>query len=443
MSRLAGQRRLSLAVTTAAAVSLLAAACGDSAEPTEPPEADGESSTIETVFSPKQRATSPEVPAADVDVLVDGNTRFAVDLYQTLKSRNGNLFYSPYSISLALAMTYAGARSETAQQMAEALNFALSQEGLHPAFNSLDLALASRGQNVRIDQGTKFQLNVANSIWGQQGFEFLDEFLDRLAENYGAVMRLVDFVRAPEESRVLINRWVEEQTEDRIEDLIPAGVINDLTRLILTNAIYFNASWLEPFEAENTADGTFFRLDGSEATVPMMHQSLRTVHAAGQDYQAVELHYVGGELSMIIILPDSGRFESFEAQLSAARLAEIIDGLSDTQVTLTLPEFEFESEFGLSDALKELGMPVAFTEAADFSGMDGRQDLLIQDVRHKAFVSVDEKGTEAAAATAVVVGVTSMPRSATMVVDAPFIFLIRDRVSGSVLFLGRVLDPSA
>ena len=436
---------LALALVTALG---LHTSCSDDGDPTASP--DDDDTGIATLFSAKQRAVDVQVSAADTEALVGGNTEFALRLYQhMLEDADGNFFYSPYSISLALAMTFAGARGETELQMSEALGFALAQENLHPAFNGLDQALANRGQqHVEEGDGTRFELNITNSIWGQRGFEFLDEFLDVLAENYGAGMRLVDFVQATEESRMLINDWVAEQTGDRIEELIPEGAINTMTRLVLTNAIYFNASWLRPFEEEQTADGPFALLDGSEVTAPMMRQSVRTSFAAGQGYQAVELPYIGHELAMVVVLPEAGRFGAFEGDLDAAKLAEIIDGLGDTQVTLTMPRFEFESAFGLSEMLKQLGMPLAFTppggsSGADFSGMDGGRDLYIQDVLHQAFVSVDERGTEAAAATAVLVGVTSMPQSATMTVDRPFVFLIRDRISGTVLFIGRVVDPTA
>ena len=437
------RRQLALTALTVC----LHAGCSDDGDPTASPDDDG---GITTAFSAKQRAVDVQVSAVDAEALVEGNTDFALRLYQALRAEtDGNLFYSPYSISLALAMAHAGARGETEEQMSEALGLALAQEDLHPAFNALDQALANRGrQHVEEGDGTRFELNIANSIWGQRGFEFLDGFLDVLAENYGAGMRLVEFIRATEESRGLINDWVAEQTEDRIEELIPAGAINAMTRLVLTNAIYFNASWLHPFEEEQTADGGFALLDGSEVATPMMHQSLRTVYTSGDGYQAVELPYIGQELAMVLVLPETGNFATFEAALDAAELSAMAAGLSDTQVTLTMPRFEFESAFGLSDALKTLGMTLAFTppsgsSGADFTGMYGSRDLYIQDVLHKAFVSVDERGTEATAATAVLVGVTSMPQSATMTIDRPFLFLIRDRVSGTVLFIGRVVDPTA
>jgi serpin B len=393
--------------------------------------------------SAKQRVTSPDVAGPDLAELVDGNSAFAFDLYQILREGRENVFYSPYSISVALAMTYAGAQGETERQMADALRFALSQDRLHPSFNGLDLELARRGKGAEGKDEEGFRLNVVNAIWGQEGYPFLPEFLDVLAENYGAGLRVLDFENAPEESRVTINDWVSEQTEDRIEDLIPQGVIDALTRLVLTNAIYFNAAWDNPFEPGLTEDGTFHLPDGGEVSVPVMRQTESLGYARDERVQAVELPYDGGELSMVILLPDAGEFEAFENTLDAKRVDAIVKDISYRQIALSLPRFEVESDFSLVEALTAMGMPDAFTGAADFSGMTGSRDLFIAEVVHKAFVSVDEAGTEAAAATAVVMVEMAMPEKPVEVtVDRPFVFLIRDIETGAVLFVGRVVDPS-
>ncbi len=394
--------------------------------------------------SSMERIGAPDVDESDLAELSQANAAFALELYQVLRKDHENLFYSPYSISVALALAYAGARGETAQQMADAMHYTLSQERLHAAFNALDQALASRGEGAMGKDGEGFQLHVANAIWGQQDYSFLDAYLDVLALNYGAGLRLVDFVKAPEEARVTINDWVSEQTENKIEDLIPAGAIDALTRLVLTNAIYFNAAWAKPFDEKRTEDGTFRLLDGSKATVPMMKQVESLGYAMGKGYQAVELPYDGNELSMVILVPDEGQFGPFEDALDADRLEAIVQDLRYVQVALSMPKFKIESSLSLADALAAMGMPAAFSNDADFSGMTGNHDLAISDVVHKAFVSVDESGTEAAAATAVIMKLTAMPAEPlTVTIDRPFIFAIRDMQTGSLLFVGRVVDPSA
>jgi serpin B len=389
------------------------------------------------------RESSPQVESSDLEKLVDGNSAFAFDLFQALREEEGNLFYSPYSISLALAMTYAGARGETEQQMADTLHFLLPQETLHPAFNTLDLELAKRGQEVTEEEGDTFQLNIANSIWGQQNFEFLPEFLDTLALNYGAGLRLVDFINATEEARQAINQWVEDQTEEKIKNLIPEGTLNEMTRLVLANAIYFNAGWMYPFEEANTKDSSFHLLDGSTVTAPFMSQEEEFRYAEGDGYKAVELPYVGGKTSMVILLPEEGQFNTFEESLDSPRVEQIISALQMQNVRLSMPKFEFESAFSLKEILAEMGMPKAFDQA-DFSGMDGKMDLFISEILHKAYVSVDEEGTEAAAATAVIVSLTALPEAPIeMTLDHPFIFMIRDIETGTILFMGKVMNPVA
>jgi len=397
----------------------------------------------EVIQSEKQRVTSPDVDEADLAILVEGNSAFAFNLYQALINGDDNFFYSPYSISLALAMTYAGARDETAQQMADTLHFNLSQACLHSAFNSLDLELSERGQGAKGKDGEGFRLNVVNAIWGQKDYQFLATFLDTLAENYGAGLRLLDFINAPEESRLTINNWVSDQTEGRIEDLIPQDLISAATRLVLTNAIYFNAAWRYPFNDDMTEDGPFYPLDGGEVIVPMMKQTESFGYTEDDGYQAVELEYDGGELSMIILLPQIDQFEMFEASLDAHLVDAIVKNLEPRRVALTMPRFEFESSFSLGETLAAMGMPDAFSNA-DFSGMTGNRDLFISDVVHKAFVSVDEEGTEAAAATAVIMP-TSAPQGAIVevTIDRPFIFLIRDIETGAILFVGCVVNPGA
>jgi serpin B len=399
----------------------------------------------ELLKSDKERITSPDVSTSEQALLVDGNSAFAFELYQALREQEGNLFYSPHSISVALAMTYAGARGDTAEEMADTLHFMLEQDRLHPAFNWLDAELASRGEGAQGKDGEGFRLNIVNAIWGQKGYEFLTEFLDVLAENYGAGLRTLDFINQTEESRLAINDWVSDQTEGRIKDLIPEGVISPATALVLTNAIYFNAAWEYPFDEDMTTDGPFYLLDGGQVIVPMMEQTEAFGYTDGEGYQAVELPYDGEELSLVILLPEAGNFEAFEEGLQAQQVSDIISDLQPTEVALTMPLFEFESEFSLKDTLTRMGMPVAFSPyGADFSGMTGKPELFISNVVHKAFVAVDEAGTEAAAATAVIVSLTATPPPPVEVtLDHPFIFLIRDIETDAILFVGRVLNPGA
>jgi len=389
-----------------------------------------------------QRITSPQVPSVDVQTLVDGNNAFALDIYQTLHSQDGNLILSPFSMSLALAMTYAGARGETESQMAKALHFDLPQGGLHPAFNALDQDLATRGE-AKSDSGAPLQLDIANAVWAEQTYPFLQDYLDLIASNYGAGIRLADFVNQYASIRKEINDWVYDQTQKKIKDLIPDGALNTDTRMVLVNAIYFKADWLSQFDANDTSDAPFHLLDGTDVTVKMMNQDMSAPYYAGQGYQAVELPYAGDTAAMDIFVPDAGNFDVFESTLNSDVFNTTLSNMQPTFMMLSLPKFTFESQFGLSDTLKSMGMTDAFdSDLADFSGMTAKNDLFISDVIHKAFIAVDEKGTEAAAATAVIMEVASAIMSdVNLTIDRPFIFIIRGKPSGQILFIGRVLNP--
>ncbi len=397
--------------------------------------------------STKSRIAKPQVPENDLQELVQGNNEFALQLYQQLQStQDGNLIYSPYSISQALAMTYAGARSETETQMASTLRFTLPKSALHPAFNALGLELDKRAELGPEFAESAFRLRIANSLWGQKDYTFLPEFLDTLAENYAAGMSLLDFISDPEAARAVINQWVYDQTEQKIKDLLPEGSITPDTRLVLTNAIYFKAAWANEFDKSSTQEAPFTLLDGSQVQAQMMNIQERFAYASGDGYQVVELPYVGNLMVMTVILPDSGKFEEIQSKLSAAWLDEVTGSMGTLLIQLGFPKFKFEAAFSLSEILKQMGMPLAFTDQADLSGMDGTDNLYISDVIHKAVIAVDEEGTEAAAATAVIVMVESMPMPEDpiyLTIDRPFLFLIRDRGTGSILFAGRVLDPTA
>lgn len=378
----------------------------------------------------------------DVAALAEGNSAFAFDLYRRLRGDGDtNLFFSPSSISTALAMTSAGARGATAEEMAKVLHFGLPPDRLHPAFAALN---AAEGGNAA---GRGYELSVANRLWGQKGFHFLPEFLAITRKDYGAELAVVDFKTQAEASRTAINEWVEQQTKGKIKDLIPPRVIDDLTRLVLTNAIYFKGMWATPFNKKATKDAPFFMTPGREIVVPLMTRRGQYEYLEADGMKLLELPYgKGKDLSMLIFLPDAkDGLSNLEPKLTQEQVDKWIAGLRMREVEVFLPRFRVEAQFQLGKLLQAMGMSLAFDpERADFSGMSTDDDLAITEVIHKAFVDVNEEGTEAAAATAVVVGVRSAaPPSdpAVFRADHPFAFLIRDNRNGSILFLGRLVNP--
>lgn len=385
------------------------------------------------------------VSPAEVTQLVAGNDVFALALFRSL-AKDDNLIISPHSIATALTMTYAGARGATAEEMRAALGITLDDEILHAARGALVSELLAEPEEPGEDEGEPFQLEIVNTLWAQNGYPFLDEFLQTLATDYQAGMKLVDFVNAAEEARQAINASVEEQTRGRITDLIPPGVLDQLTRLVLVNAIWFKGTWEEEFSPDSTRDAVFTLLDGTEVQVPMMEGSLDTRYLDGDGYQVVWLPYVGGA-SMVVIVPDEGRFDEVVAGLDPELVRTDSAGAATGLVVLALPRFEFRTQLELSTVLEDLGMESAFRPppgegTADFSGMTAEPELFVSAVIHDAFVSVDEEGTEAAAATAVVMEGTGAPvELATLTVDRPFVFLIQHDSSGEILFLGQVTDP--
>ncbi len=382
---------------------------------------------------------SPQRGDADAEAVVAGNTAFALDLYQQLRAQKGNLFFSPYSISTALAMTYAGARGDTEAQMARVLHFELGQEALHPAFAALEAELNA------VQGGGDVQLNVANALWPHVDYPFLDAYLDLVKVHYDVSLTTLDY-GDPEPARQQINAWAEEQTRGKIKDLIPTGILNALTRLVLTNAIYFKGNWASQFEEARTKDAPFTVQPGQQVTVPLMTQKLTCGYGEFPELQVLELPYVGEALSMLVLLPRQvDGLASLEAQLTPGALAQWTARLRQSEVQVYLPRFKVEAAFRLDDALKALGMVDAFDmELADFAGMDGTDMLSISAVLHKAFVDVNEEGAEAAAATAVVMTKRAIPFPQPVFrADHPFLFLLHENSSGSVLFLGRVVDPMA
>ena len=422
---------------------------------------------------------APAASSADLRAAASSLMAFGIDLYDILATDagQGNLVFSPSSIMTALAMTYAGAAGVTAEEIATALNLTLEGDALHRALNSLDAALESRSWSKTDPEGkeTGVLVKTANSLWGQKGIAFDKLFLDTLAANYGAGMRLVDYKTAAEEARAAINRWVAGETNDKIPELIPQGTLDALTRLVLVNAVYLDATWQSQFDPAMTKDGPFTTQAGDAVITPMMTQKEMLPYAAGDGWQAVELAYVGDELAMTLVVPDEGRFEELEGLLPAGLLDEVVRELDSSagelgsaagapgsaagelgagseeartlaQVQLTMPKFEFRTQTGLRAALAALGMKSAFSPGeADFSGMTTEEPLFISDVIHEAYIAVDEEGTEAAAATAVVMRASGMPpdQLVELTIDRPFMFSLRDRETGAVLFLGRVTDPTA
>lgn len=373
--------------------------------------------------------------AADAKDLAKGNTGFALDLYAKLSATKGNVFFSPYSISTALGMTWAGARGETADQMAKVLHFGKPAD-VHGGFAALDKALVGKQPG--------YQLSVANRLFVQQRYRLLDEFTALTREQYRAPVEQVDF--AKEATRKHINGWVEEQTNKRITDLIPPGVLTIDTRLVLVNAIYFKGTWATEFEKKNTATQPFFTA-GGKVDVPLMFNSFgreaRVRYGEVDGVQVLELPYKGGDVTMLVMLPrERESLAALEKKLNAAKLEQLAGALRPSAVDVWLPRFKVTQSFALGPTLAELGMPLAFVSAADFSGMTGSRELFIGAVIHKAFVEVNEEGTEAAAATAVVMTTESVgPRTPEFRADHPFLFALRDGRSGSILFLGRLEDP--
>ena len=373
-------------------------------------------------------------------IVVAGNNKFALELYGKLENQQGNLFLSPYSISTALAMTSAGARGQTEKQMAETLCFApVKNEQFHRTFGEIIGQLNASGAKGG------YELTVANALWGQKDYKFLPEFLTLVRENYGGDLKQVDFATQTEAARKTINAWVESKTKDKIKELIKPKMLDSMTRLVLTNAIYFKGKWASPFKPERTQDFPFTLLDGKKNDVPMMSQKTHFGYTETNDIQVLEMFYVNNDLSMVILLPKKlDGIKELEKELVSDNLADWLGKIHKREVQVFFPRFKMTSEFELARVLSAMGMLDAFTSKADFSGMTGNKDLFISAVVHKAYVDVNEEGTEAAAATGVAMKSTSVGKPpAVFRADHPFIFLIHDNQTGSILFLGRVANPAS
>jgi len=421
---------------------LVASACQAIEEVTPPNEVDKMKGFLS---SDLERELAPDVDQSHMKSLANDNAAFALAFYDFIRSEEGNLIYSPFILSLALSMTLAGAETTTRDAMLEALQFSLEEGEIHPAFNALMLAIEASQIIEEESEGGSFELNIANSIWGQQGFNFEQAFLGRIALNYGAGIYTVDFVSNPEPARVAINDWVEDETQEKIKDLIPPNAITPLTRLVLANAIYFKGSWFHPFDQGLTQPGPFTTLKSEEISVEMMKLfDEHLLYLQEGDIQIVSLPYLSQDFAMTLIVPDRGSFTTVEDMLTVDLLDSLLSNMVSERINLEMPKFDFETTINANDPLKALGMEEAFDpDLSDFKGMADVEDLHITDVLQKATITVDEEGTEAAAATAVIVGVESAPigEPISLMIDRPFLFFIQHQPTGTILFMGRVVEP--
>jgi len=382
--------------------------------------------------------------SSNISNIVESNNQFALDYYFQLKNKeSGNVFFSPFSIYSILAMAYEGARGQTAEEMRSLLHL--------PTDDSLrrsEYATTVEGLN---NDDKKYKISIANALWPQQDYKFLDEYLNIVENFYGGKATNLDFKKDPEGSRTTINNWIEEQTNDKIKDLIPFGIIDGSTRLILTNAIYFKGEWVRQFNAEETRNENF-RINANESIdVQMMRrvdEDAKFNYTENDDLQILEMPYSGEELSMLILLPKNDDLETLENLLSTKKLSEWKQDLENQRVVVSIPKFKFETKYFMAKDLKAMGVPTAFDwPGANFSGMDGAEELFIGEVIHQALVEVTEEGTEAAAATTVVSLKGSMRSNNTHTIPVfranhPFIFLIQEKTNGNILFMGRVVNPT-
>ena len=392
-----------------------------------------------TVAVAAAAAQSPSANAADQAETVKGSNAFALDLYAQLRTQPGNLFFSPESISTAFAMAYAGASGQTATEMAHVFHYTLPPERLHPAMGALLAGMNGTHQG--------YELHVADALWAQQNTNLLPAYLNLVQADYGAGFRQVDFSTSAESVRVTINAWIAQQTNDKIQNLLGPGAVTSATLLVLTNAIYFKGAWLDPFNAANTEVDDFHLTAKQTVKAPMMDRTGSYSYYDGGMFQMVELPYEGNELSMVVLLPKTiDGLPALEKSFTAANLSTWLDKLAPApKVNLVLPRFTMTDSFDLGGTLSAMGMAQAFGDSADFSGMTGKPLFKISRAVHKAYVDVNETGTEAAAATAVMMVGESMMEKQTIIAfdaDHPFLFLIRDTTTGSILFLGRLTDPT-
>ncbi|MDD3566959.1 MAG: serpin family protein [Bacteroidales bacterium] len=362
---------------------------------------------------------------------------FALRMYkQFAQADNDNVFFSPISISMALGLTYAGADGETKRQISEVLNFPYNDKDFHAQMGQL--------QNNLLDkQSEGVDIALANQLWAENSYRFKCRYLRTTQKSYNSPVKRLDFRGNPNASRIEINQWVKELTRDRIKNLLPDGSISSQTRLVLTNAIYFKGQWDKEFEKDNTHNDTFTTIDGEKLETPMMNAKEKFNVYQGDGIKLLELPYKGNDFSMLVLLPNEDRtLGEIERNLSVDNLNDYISKLAEREVMLKLPKFKFDAEYQLKQTLSEMGMPIAFSNAANFSRMSRSNDLKIDEVFHKAFVEVSEEGTEAAAATGVVMVLKSVIIPFEFYANRPFIFIIRENAKGNILFMGRVTNPN-
>ena len=402
--------------------------------PDEPPRADDVGST------PK-----------GIQEVVNANNQFAFDLYSELaKTEKENIFYSPYSISAALAMTYEGAKGKTAEEIKEVFHFPETSV-LRPNYAAI--------YNKINENNKEYQLSTGNALWVQQDYLLLNDYSEAVERYYGGKASNVDFIKETEKSRQTINSFIEEQTNNKVKELIPAGQVDPLTRLVITNAIYFKGTWEWEFDKSDTRDKNFYITPENVVKTPMMYMDSDKAtfnYADLEKLQILELPYKGDKISMLILLPKQGEAYDYEKgekitynynlediELSSEKLNEYKSEMQETKLSaIYLPKFKFDTKYFMVSTLSEMGMPTAFSMQADLSGIDGSQNLYIQNVIHQAFVQVDEKGTEAAAATSIMIGIKSAMPSNVFRADHPFIFIIQEKETGNILFMGRMTDPT-
>lgn len=377
----------------------------------------------------------------DVARLARAHRAFACDIYQSLRGKAGNLFYSPYSLSLSFGMVAVGAHGDTAREISETFHFRLPPSELHPAMNALDRALISSA-----DRG--YRLAIANALWVQQGYSVLPAYREAVGRHYRSEPRDIDFRGDPKKARLVINDWIRERTDGRIQDLLAGGSINKKVRILVTNAVTFEAVWRDRFDWWKTKSRWFHLRDGTRVATPTMRGSIWIGYAAMDGYQVIDMPYKGDSAAMTVLLPDEGRFERFERRLDAGVVAEALESLDDRTVDLFMPRFDFNWSFDGKGQLSAMGMPATFDpERADFSGINGiacpsEACLFVSGAAHEALIEVNEQGTKAAAATAGMITIrVSDSRLPRVSIDRPFVFLIRDIPTGTILFMGRVLDP--